>query len=373
MLAGIAGVAFWSGLAPWIGGLLLIQGALGIVYRTRFLRSRETIPSVGLEVGILRQGMALLQRQKFHAALLEQAARASFDDDPPKQIHKVERLIGALIDRDKPWFYAISRALLVGTQAFLAIEIWRVKHRKSMHRWLHAWGEFEALMALANYGYEHPDHPFPQFLRGRAALESTGLGHPLLPAGTCVRNDIAFNEETRFCVISGSNMAGKSTLLRAIGLNAVLAYAGAPVCAEAMALSHFSICASMAVEDSLLSGTSKFLAEIDRLKHALTAPAEQKPVLFLVDELLSGTNSKDRRIAAELIIKALLRQGAVGAISTHDLALTEIAALADLKGANMHMGSDEDSDPMHFDYLLKPGVAHRSNALAIARLAGVLQ
>lgn len=136
-----------------------------------------------------------------------------------------------------------------------------------------------------------------------------------------------------------------------------------------MALSHFSICASMAVEDSLLNGTSKFLAEIGRLKQALTG---QKPVLFLIDELLSGTNSRDRRIAAELIIKALLRQGAIGAISTHDLALTEIAALADLKGANVHMGSDDDSDPLHFDYKLRPGVANRSNALAIARLAGVL-
>jgi DNA mismatch repair ATPase MutS len=187
----------------------------------------------------------------------------------------------------------------------------------------------------------------------------------------CVRNDICWDDARRFYVISGSNMAGKSTLLRTIGLNLVLAYAGAPVCAERMTASRLAICASIAVQDSLLNGKSKFMAEMERIKLALNVPSEEGPVLFLVDEILSGTNSKDRRMAAEAILRALLQQGAVGALSTHDLALTELAELPELAGANIHMGSRIDSDPMDFDYLLKPGITNQSSALAIARLAGV--
>jgi DNA mismatch repair ATPase MutS len=166
-------------------------------------------------------------------------------------------------------------------------------------------------------------------------------------------------------------MAGKSTLLRAIGLNAVLAYAGAPVCADSLVLSRFSICASLAIQDSLLNGQSKFFAEVDRIRQALDIPLEQGPVLFLIDELFGGTNSKDRRVAAEAILRAFIERGAMGAVSTHDLALTELAAVSDLKAVNVHMGSGNDSDPMNFDYRVKPGVANQSSALAIIRLAGV--
>jgi len=127
----------------------------------------------------------------------------------------------------------------------------------------------------------------------------------------------------------------------------------------------------LTVQDSLLDGRSKFLAEMDRLRLALTVPTGQGSVLFLVDELLSGTNSKDRRAAAEVILRELIQQGAVGALSTHDLALTEIPMLEGLHGANVHMASEDDSDPLNFDYLLKPGVTRQSSALAIARLAGV--
>ncbi len=240
-----------------------------------------------------------------------------------------------------------------------------------MRNWLRVWGEFEALIALANYAYEHPDNRFPQFSTKASAFEGQAIGHPLLPTNACVRNDISLNEQTRFYIISGSNMAGKSTLLRAIGLNVVLAYTGAPVCADRLVLSRLSICASLAIQDSLLTGKSKFFAELDRLKQALTVPPSEGPVFFLIDEILGGTNSKDRRVAAEAILRTLTQQGAIGAVSTHDLALTELASLSDLKAANAYMGSKDDSDPMNFDYRLKPGVMNQSSALAIARLAGV--
>jgi DNA mismatch repair ATPase MutS len=164
-------------------------------------------------------------------------------------------------------------------------------------------------------------------------------------------------------------MSGKSTLLRSIGLNAVLAFAGAPVRARVLNLSRLSVCASLSVVDSLLNGKSKFMAEVDRLRQTIEAAAVQ-PVLFLIDEILGGTNSRDRRIAAEAVVRTLVNRGAIGAISTHDLALSEIAA-SELRGVNVHTGCRDGSDPMDFDYRLKPGVTNEANALAIARMAGV--
>ena len=166
-------------------------------------------------------------------------------------------------------------------------------------------------------------------------------------------------------------MSGKSTLLRSIGLNAVLAFAGAPVRARTLRLSALSVFASLSIVDSLLNGKSKFLSEVDRLRRAIESAAGKKPVLFLVDEIFSGTNSRDRRIAADAVVRTLVNRGAIGALSTHDLALTEIADSDEMCGVNVHMGSRNEQDPMDFDYRLKPGVTREANALAIARMAGV--
>lgn len=280
-------------------------------------------------------------------------------------IRKLEPLLDALHQREKEWFYGPSRWLLIGTQVCMEIERWRSAHGEALRVWLAAWAEFEALNALAAYGYENPDNIFPELSSEAACFEARGLCHPLLPGASCVANDV---ELTPFYVISGSNMSGKSTLLRAIGLNAVLAFAGAPVRAGALRLSKLSIFASLSITDSLLNGKSRFLAEVDRLRQAIESSG---PALFLVDEIFSGTNSRDRRIAAEVVVRALVKQGAIGALSTHDLALTEIANAEGLTGVNVHMGSRDGSDPLDFDYLLKPGVTKESNGLAIARLAGV--
>jgi hypothetical protein len=371
LLLGFASVFTWSNLVPWIVGLLFLNAGLGLVYRTALLNSLPAIRAVAAELAVLREGLSLIRVQKFECPLLIQLAASSAESEAPRRIRKLERLMGALIERDKEWFYAISRSLLIGTLLFLAIEKWRSESRELMRRWLDSWGDFEALMALATYAYEHPENTFPALSESKTCFEAEGLGHPLLPADESVRNRVSLNEDIRFYVISGSNMAGKSTVLRTIGLNAVLAYAGAPVCAERLVLSRFSICASLSIQDSLLNGKSKFLAEIDRIRQALSGSPDQGPVLFLIDEILSGTNSKDRRTAAEAILRALIQRGAIGALSTHDLALTDLATLGDLHGANVNMGSKDDSDPMDFDYLLKPGVTCQSTAIAIAKLAGM--
>jgi len=283
----------------------------------------------------------------------------------------LEQLLNALHERQRDWFYVPSLVLLIGTQLGMAIEQWQRAHAKSLRIWLHAWAEFEALNALAAYAYENPDNTFPEFAVDEACFEARSLGNPLLSRTSCVVNDVTLNRKTRFYIVSGSNMSGKSTLLRAIGLNAVLAFAGAPVYAASLRVSRLSVFASLSVVDSLLKGTSRFQAEVERLRRTIGAAIDGRSVLFLVDEIFGGTNSRDRRIATEAVVRALIERGAIGALSTHDLSLCEIGDSGDLQGLNVHMGSRGGGDPLNFDYRLKPGVTNEANALAIARMAGV--
>jgi len=361
----------WSFFQDWVIALLLLNAALALPYRERVAGSTQGIRAIGNEISLLRQGIELLQNCQFHSPLLSEYVQAVRHSEAAARLRKLERLTAMMIERDKEMFYGISRALLIGTQVFLAVEKWKSENAAVMRAWLSAWGEFEALVALSNYAYENPAHSYPELVEDNSLLDAVAMGHPLLPDEECVRNDVRFDDECKLYIVSGSNMAGKSTLLRTIGLNAVLAYAGAPVCARKLVLSRFAMCASLAIHDSLSNRKSKFLAEMDRLKQALQKPMEDGPVLFLIDEILSGTNSKDRRAAAEVIIRSLIQRGAIGALSTHDLALTELASLPELCARNIHMGSRDDANPLDFDYLVKPGVTNQSSALAMARLAGV--
>lgn len=370
ILAGFDAVVPWAGITYWIGTLLAFHAGVGLLFRNRVKRMIEAVQPVSAETRVVREGIALLENEHFQSAMLLRLAQQV--QNASLSIRKLDRLLGALAQRDKDYFYLFSRALLAGIQLCMAIERWRGQHGDALKQWLEAWAEFEALNALANYAYENPDNTFPEFsTTGEASFEARDLGHPLLPTASCVANNVQLNRESNFYIVSGSNMSGKSTLLRTIGLNTVLAFAGAPVRARALRLSGLSLVASLSVVDSVLTGKSKFLAEVDRLRQAIESAVKARPVLFLVDEILSGTNSRDRRVAAEAIVKTLVQRGAIGALSTHDLALTEIAGADGLRGVNVHMGSRHQADPMDFDYKLKPGVTQESNALAIARMAGV--
>jgi hypothetical protein len=365
LIAGLLSVVPWASVVVWISPLLAFHAAAGLFFRRRINQMAEWLRPVAFETRVLREGLQLLESEKFQLAKLRQISDEVRNSS--RSIRKAERLLRALELRNRdPWFYAPSLLLLGGTQLCMAIEQWKRRHGSSLRKWIEAWAEFEALNALAAYGYENPDNTFPNLAAGPACFEASDLGHPLLPQSSCITNDIELNSDSCFYIVSGSNMSGKSTLLRAMGLNAVLAFSGAPVRARALRLSGLSIFASLSIVDSLLNGKSRFLAEVERLRQAIDSQVPGRPVLFLVDEILGGTNSHDRRIAAEAVVRTLLSRGAIGALSTHDLALTEMAG-----AVNVHMGSKTEGDPMDFDYRLKTGVSTETNALAIARLAGV--
>jgi hypothetical protein len=370
-LSAITALLPWYNVLLMLAPLLAFHAVIGRIYQKRVTRMLSWLHPLTLEVRVLREGLELMQAHPFEGAKLRALAasvRGSTD-----VVRRLERLLNALLERNKEMFYHVSLALLFATQVCWAVDSWRVRHGAGLGLWLEAWAEFEALVALGTYAHENSANTYPEFSSDPeiAKFEAEDLAHPLIPPGACVSNDICFNPQSRFYVISGSNMSGKSTLLRAIGLNAVLAYAGAPVRAQVLRLSELAVGASISIVDSLQSGKSKFMAEVDRLRQILEMASDKPGVLFLIDEIFAGTNSRDRRLAAEAIVRTLINRGAIGAISTHHLAISEIPNVPGLLGVNVHTGSRDGSDPMDFDYRLKPGITTETNALAIARMAGV--
>lgn len=338
-----------------------VQAAIAWALRPRVVTIILNARLLTVELNLVRDGVTLLASQRFRSPKLQSLTAAV--QRAPRQLRRLAFLLRLLTERNKEQFYLPASVVLLGTQTAMAVEAWRARNNTEMAGWLDAWAEFEALNALACYAYENPEDPFPSLASSGAVFDARSLGHPLLPRRVCVRNDLRLPS---LLVVSGSNMAGKSTLLRSIGVNAVLAFAGAPVRAASLRLSPFSLVASLNIPDALADGKSRFLAEVERLRHALHLAVASPPVLFLIDEIFSGTNSADRHTAAEAVATALGNAGAIGAISTHDLALT---ALPD--ATNWHMCARSAADPLDFDYLLKPGINTLSSAIAIARLAGV--
>jgi hypothetical protein len=368
----LAQVLHWSTVAFLLAPLLAVQAGIALALRRKVRPHLERLLLLANELVVLQQGLALMERRQFRSSKLRLLVENIQAGNARVRLRKLERLTQAVEHSRKDFFYVPSLLLALGTQLTLAVEGWRKRHQNDLIRWLDAWAEFDALNALACYAYEHPSYVFPELLNGPACFEASDLCHPLLPEEGCFGNDIILDRRTQFYLISGSNMAGKSTLLRTIGVNSVLASAGAPVRARSLRTSIFRLCASISIGDSLSEGKSKFLSEVERIRETIRSTDSAEPVLFLIDEILSGTNSKDRRVASELVIKTLIARGAVGVLSTHDLVLTEIAARPETSGVNMHMQSDNPDNPLDFDYRLKAGILRQTNALAIARMAGIL-
>ncbi|MFN7936577.1 MAG: hypothetical protein U0R19_24860 [Bryobacteraceae bacterium] len=364
LAAAVAPAALWPILSRPIIACAATQAILG-AFLLRWVRATLAAAApFAHEVSLMREGLALLERQQFSSPKLTALAQRARNAD--RIIAQLDPAFLVLTQRTKEWLFHLSLWLALGTQAALAIEAWRKQHRAALLGWLDAWAEFEALQSLAAYAYENPEDCWPELTIGDAFFDASQLGHPLLPRERCVRNDVALGPTTPFWVISGSNMSGKSTLLRSIGLASVLAQCGAPVRAAALKLSTLRVHAAISLNDSLQEGKSRFLAEVQRLRDTLEASIHN-PVLFLIDEIFSGTNSRDRQLAADAVIATLTARHAIGAISTHDIALASIAAHG---GANVHMASS-GSHPLDFDYRIKSGVTPETNAIEIARMAGV--
>ncbi len=366
-------LAGWVRLAPFLALLLMELGwALPLWPRVREVL--EAMEAPARDLGLLSELLRKIEDETAGSAALQMVRRKVETEDvaASARIARLRRLVARLDWARNQLFAPVAALLLWHVHLAAAIERWRKESAGAVEGWLEASAEFEALGALAGYGFENPDHCLPELRQGAPMLEASGLAHPLLEAAKAMDNDIRLGEGARLLVVSGSNMSGKSTLLRAIGLNAVLAWAGAPVRARRLVTTPLQVGASIRVVDSLQDGRSRFYAEITRLKQLADLAAAGKPLLFLIDELLSGTNSHDRRIGAEAVLRSLMARRAIGVVTTHDLALAAIAEALGAEARNVHFEDELVGGELHFDYRLREGVVKRSNALDLMRSLGLV-
>lgn len=351
--------------------LLVSEFLLASSFRSRVKPILTSLGTLSVELAAMRELLQIMEREDFSSAKLKTLASHFGQSKPAASgyIGRLLRLISLVKQRDNEVFMYPSFCLLWGTQFAFAIERWRCRYGAQLLQWMAVLGELEALLSLSTYSFEHPQDPFPEVTTNGPPFDAEGLGHPLLDEQACVRNDVQLGNDVRFLVVSGSNMSGKSTFLRAMGINAVLAYMGAPVRCKRLRLSLLAIGAAIRIQDSITDGRSHFLAEMQRLRRMIEA-ADHGPLLFLADEIMGGTNSHDRRIATEWLIRALMLRHAIGAISTHDLALTEIA-MNGLPGRNIYFEDSGESGKLVFDYKLRSGILSHSNALNIAHMLGI--
>jgi MutS-like protein len=365
--------------APFILTIVL-EIAFSLPLRHRIVKALHGANQAARDLDVLAVVLARIEQESFTAPRLASLQRSLTDTDAKRRvaasasIHRLHWLVELHDWQHNAIFAVLAAVLLWGTHLALAIEAWRRAHGRHVREWLRISGEFEALASLSAYRYEHPGDPFPELADGRQRpplFEGFRLGHPLIPAARMVRNDVELGNRIQLLVVSGSNMSGKSTLLRTVGVNAVLAFAGAPVRAERLRISPLRLGATLRIQDSLQEGRSRFYAEISRIRDVADLAAGPAPALFLLDELLHGTNSHDRAVGAAGVLRALVDRGAIGLVTTHDLALTTIADQFGGRAANVHFDDRFEGGTIAFDYVMKAGPVTHSNALALMRAVGL--
>ena len=373
LLIGAAIVWNGTGIASPFVAILLLELAVVRLLRKRLTAVLGSTEQAFDKLRLLAGLTARLEREPLQAPLSKQLLQRLHPSGVPasRAIARLATTVQFIESRRNPLIQILDLPLLYSVHAALAAERWRRDHGREVAGWLEAVGEFEALISLSAYSHEHPNDPFPELIDGDACFVGVALGHPLLPQETCVRNDVTIDAPTRVLLISGSNMSGKSTLLRTVGINAVLAMAGAPVRARHLRLSPLQVGANIRINDSLHAGSSRFYAEITRLRLLNEAALRKPALLFLLDEVLQGTNSHDRFIGAQGVIRALIDRGAIGLVTTHDLALTAIDVGGHERLRNLHFQDQLVDGRMQFDFKLREGVVTKSNGIELMRSIGL--
>jgi DNA mismatch repair ATPase MutS len=352
------------------------------VYALSILPKIEPIASaVSSREGALaryRSMLELIEKEPFAAESSKRRRKDLGDAEGPvasQEIRRLSTIVSYLDARHNEAFrFFIGPLVLWDAHCVLALEGWRRRAGRHVRRWLEVIGEIEALSSLAAFAHDHPEHVWPT-LSESPAFRAKGLGHPLIEPGALVRNDVALRGPGTALLVTGSNMSGKSTLLRSMGINAVLAMAGAPVVAHELVTSVFELRTSLWARDSLAKGVSHFYAELQKLKRVVDGIDSGRSLLFLLDEILQGTNSRERVIGARSVLRHLLERGAMGAVSTHDVGLLDLPTELDTKLDKVHFEEQvsemDGPSTMTFDYRLRPGVVRSTNALRLMKRVGI--
>ncbi len=369
-------------LLGWTPGLLPLLGALGSL-----ALHRVVAPHAAERLGAAEAGegdlagwsamLALAEQAPVGCVLLDGLRRSVLEPSPggARAVRALVRIIDTAGARRSSLAHFPLVALFAWDIHMLDwLERWQRKHREAAGRWARSLGELEVLSALGGLLHDHPDWSFPEFSdEPGEGIQAAGLGHPLLDPSSCVHNDAEVPPPHTLLLVTGSNMAGKTTLLRAIGVNQTLALAGAPVAAAEFRTRTILPWTAMRVQDSLEGGISYFLAELQRLKRVVEA-ARAEPSLYLLDEILQGTNSGERRTAARIVLHQLLETDSIGAITTHDLTLASTDEL-EARSVNVHFREEvrevDGQRNLEFDYRLRPGPATSRNALLLLEFVGL--
>ena len=319
-----------------------------------------------------------IESEKFHAKRLQQLQTVFNQGNysAAREINTLKRILD--VAQQKGTTGTFSNQAYTMANIFWLIDIywiilaeqWKTKNGSYLKNWADAVGEFEALSSLAGFSYANPDCTFPQIKGGACTIHFDGLGHPLLKSGSRVCNDFNLKSSDNIVMITGSNMAGKSTFLRTVGVNLVLALMGAPCCAKAGEVTVMTLFSSMRTQDNLEEGISSFNAELRKIEQLLRLIQSGEPVFFLLDEMFKGTNSKDRHWGGFSLIKQLKQLNAFGMISTHDLELADLAGQHKLV-TNYSFNSEIQEGEMTFDYRLTPDLCKDFNASELMRRSGI--
>jgi hypothetical protein len=377
LMAAVWGIASES--PTWLLLMLGVQSAFALPYERRVRGILHGADGPARSLTALAPTLARLEQETFTAPRLQQLLQRIEGRGVPAStaVSRLVRLVEMHDWQHNVMFAPIGLLFMWGTHLAWAVEAWRRAHGAEVEAWLDSVGELEALSSLSAYAYEHPGDCYPSVVappsneRPQALFDAAALGHPLLPASQMVRNDVRLEQPTRVLVVSGSNMSGKSTLLRTVGINAVLAQMGAPVRAASLRLSPLRVGATLRVQDSLQQGRSRFYAEITRVRELTDIARGAVPLMFLLDELFHGTNSHDRLAGATGVLRDLISHGAIGLVTTHDMALAAMADSLGESAENVHFEDWFDGREIRFDYRMKPGPVTRSNALALMRAVGL--
>lgn len=378
LISGLAAVTLVLWLADRLPASIFFAAALLVIAFDRVHRARigqvlRDIERRATDLGRLAELLEVLEEQGFQSPALVKL-RARLDREgvaPSRRIHGLTRLV-TLLDSMRNQFSAPFLYLLGWPiQMAWRIDAWRVRHGQEVAGWMGVVGEFEAYASLAAFAFENPGNPFPELVPDGPRFEAVGLGHPLIPADKVVRNDVSLGGELRVLVVSGSNMSGKSTLLRSVGISTVLAWMGGTVRAQSLVISPLAVGGTLRVQDSLQAGKSRFYAEITRVRQLVEISKGPIPLLFLLDEIFSGTNSHERCQGAEAIVRGLIKADAIGLVTTHDLTLAEIGNTLAPRARNVHFEDQFEDGQLSFDYQMRPGIVTKSNALALMRAVGL--
>ncbi len=362
-LAFLAGVA----IAEWITGRIFLK------YQHQILSGLE---GPRRQLKVMSDILLCFENADVKSSLLLSLKKKLIEPDRASaKVYGLGRIMDWL-DQAKNQVFAPIAFLLMWIPHFsLIVEKWRVSNGNSINDWIEAAGHLEALCSISGYAFEHPDDIFPEIVndnKKNPVFYASKLGHPLISKNESIQNDVKLDKENAVMIVSGSNMSGKSTYLRTIGINAVIAMAGGPVRALTMMMTPVNIGSTIRIQDSLQKGASRFYAEISTLKEIVDlAKNREKPLLFLLDEIFHGTNSHDRKIGAEAVIYQLVESGSIGLVTTHDLTLASMIEKMGSRARNVHFDDQVKDGVLHFDYTLKEGPVTRSNAIELMRTVGL--